>query len=93
MKQETHKRNKTILIRVSEVEKDKIEQKAAAYGGTVSEMIRDRMLYTTEDTNGKQSQELAGLLCQLTTLTNQISDSQLRNNFVKVEKSLWQFIK
>lgn len=93
MKQETHKRNKTILIKVSEEEKDKIEQKAAEYGGTVSEMIRNKILCTTKVTTGKQLQELACSLCQLATLTNQISDSQLRGNFEEVQKSLWQSIK
>lgn len=93
MAKECHKKSKSILIKVSKEEKDAFTQKATEYGGTLSDLIRNRILNATIDSNGKQMQDIACLLCQLAGITNQVSDTQLRKKFIEVEEQLWQLIK
>lgn len=87
----TAKRNTSILLKVTQQEKEQIAKNAAAFGGSISEFIRHQTLHPDiGPTNGAQMQAIARELCYLSEAVNKINDAELRHNLEERIKNIWQ---
>lgn len=88
------KRDSTILIRVTQQEKDQISKNAEAYGGAVSEFAREQLLHPdSNSTSGAQMQAIARELCRLSEDIRKIDNPELRHNLEERIKAIWPYIK
>lgn len=84
------KRDNTILIRVTQQEKDQINKNAEAYGGSVSEFGREVLQHPDGSfLSGAKIQTIVCELCHLSEDIKKIEDTELRHNLKERIKNIY----
>lgn len=94
MNPKSKKRNTSILVKITQQEKEQIEKNAAAFVGNVSDFILHQSLSPDEgSTAGAKLQAIARELCRLCEITKNPNADQLRCDLEEWSESIWQFMK
>ena len=91
----TMARDYTLKVKISEEEKNSLEQNAHRYGGSVSSYVRHKLFSTSENcsSDGIQIQRMVECLSKFSRLTAQISDQRIRQELEHSEVEMWQLLK
>lgn len=88
------KRNIAITIRLTQQEREQIDESAEINGMLTSEYARQQLLHPNSDAScGAKMQTVVRELCRSWELIEKISDPELRRNLEEWSESLWQSIK